>query len=182
MLCANPWRSHLTFLVNVPILQEQRNFVKKLNTIMNTPNFEDTVRFIQKAHEGQTDKSGEEYWKHPVQVAGIVASLLNGNENEQIAALLHDVIEDTRYSYQDLKEMGYPHAVLDIVLWVTRTKPTGTYLDWIQDMVERGPTGALKVKLADNMSNMRDGVTDSLKKRYERSMELLKAGLAERGQ
>ena len=111
-----------------------------------------------------------------------MASLLNGNENEQIAALLHDVIEDTRYSYQDLKEMGYPHAVLDIVLWVTRTKPTGTYLDWIQDMVERGPTGALKVKLADNMSNMRDGVTDSLKKRYERSMELLKAGLAERGQ
>ncbi len=144
------------------------------------PSFEDTVRFIQKAHEGQTDKQGEPYWKHPVQVAATVASLFNGTDDEQLAALLHDVVEDTRYTIDDLSEMGYSHTVLDIIRWVTRTKPSGTYMDWIQDMVERGPTGALKVKLADNMSNMREGVTDSLKKRYVRSMEILKAALAER--
>lgn len=146
-----------------------------------SPSFEDTVRFIQQAHHGQTDKQGEEYWKHPVQVAGIVATMLNGSEDEKLAALLHDVVEDTRYTIKDLEEMGYSHNTVNIVLWVSRTKPSGTYIDWIQDIAERGPTGALKVKLADNMSNMREGVTDSLRKRYERSMEILRAALAERG-
>ena len=146
------------------------------------PSFEDTVRFIQEAHKGQTDRQGVDYWKHPVQVAGIVASMLNGNNDEQLAALLHDTIEDTSVTEQTLAEHGYSQNTIDIVKWVSRDKATsGTYMEWIQNMAQNAPVGALKVKLADNMSNMREGVTDGLKKRYERSMEILKAALAERG-
>jgi GTP pyrophosphokinase len=145
------------------------------------PSFENTVRIIQKAHHGQTDKQGEEYWKHPVQVAGIVASLFNGNEDEQLAALLHDVTEDTQYTLQDLQEMGFSPATLEIVKWMDKANFSGTYIERIQNMAQNAPVGALKVKLADNMSNMREGATDSLKRRYERSMEILKAALEQRG-
>ena len=144
------------------------------------PSFEDTVRFIQQAHAGQTDKQGEEYWKHPVQVAATVASLFNGNADEQLAALLHDVLEDTDVSVQDLQQMGFSPGTIDIVQWVSRDKSAGTYIEWIQQIAKRGPTGALKVKLADNMSNMREGVTDSLRKRYERSMAILTDALETR--
>jgi len=146
-----------------------------------SPSFEDTVRFIQQAHEGQTDRQGEEYWKHPVQVAATVASLFNGTLDEQLAALLHDVIEDTSVTEQDLAERGYSPETIEIVKWVSRDKSSGTYIEWVQNMAQRAPVGALKVKLADNMSNMREGVTDSLKKRYERSMDILKAALEARG-
>jgi (p)ppGpp synthase/HD superfamily hydrolase len=144
------------------------------------PSFEDTVRFIQQAHAGQMDRSGEEYWKHPVAVATTVASLFNGTEDEQLAALLHDTLEDTDVSVQDLQQMGFSSGTIDIVRWVTRDKSAGTYIEWIQEIAERGPTGALKVKLADNMSNMREGVTPSLAKRYERSMVILKDALNSR--
>ena len=56
-----------------------------------------------------------------------------------------------------------------------------TYIERIENMAQNAPVGALKVKLADNMSNMREGVTDSLRKRYERSMDILKAALEQRG-
>jgi len=147
-----------------------------------SPSFEDTVRFIQKAHEGQTDKQGEEYWKHPVQVAATVASLFNGTDDEQLAALLHDVTEDTDYTLQDLQQMGFSSSTLEMVKWLDKNSyPSGTYIEKIEYMAQNAPVGALKVKLADNMSNMRAGVTDSLRKRYERSMEILKAALDERG-
>ena len=145
------------------------------------PSFEDTVRFIQKAHEGQTDKQGEEYWKHPVQVAGIVATMFNGTEDEKIAALLHDVTEDTNYTIEDLRQMGFSSDTLEIVWWMDKSNNRGTYLERMEYMAMKAPVGALKVKLADNMSNMREGVTDSLRKRYERSMGILKDALARRG-
>ena len=145
------------------------------------PSFENTVRIIQKAHEGQTDKQGEEYWKHPVQVAATVASLFNGTEDEQLAALLHDVTEDTDYTLQDLQQMGFSSTTLEIVKWMDKANFSGTYIERIENMAQNAPVGALKVKLADNMSNMREGVTDSLKKRYVRSMEILKAALEARG-
>ena len=146
-----------------------------------SPSFEDTVRFIQQAHHGQTDKQGVEYWKHPVQVAGIVATMFNGTEDEKLAALLHDVTEDTDYTLEDLQGMGFSPTTLEIVWWMDKANNRGTYLERIEYMAMKAPVGALKVKYADNLSNMRKGVTDSLKKRYERSMEILGAALEARG-
>lgn len=143
------------------------------------PSFEETVQFIQKAHGGQTDKSGQEYWRHPVAVAAIVASLYNGNEAEQLAALLHDVVEDTEYTLNDLAQMGYPQETLDIVDWVTK-KPGKTYLEWIADIAQNGPIGAIKVKMADNTHNMRPGAPPGLTRRYEKSLAILQSALESR--
>jgi len=93
------------------------------------PSFEDTVRYIQQAHEGQTDNQGQPYWKHPVQVAATVASLFNGSDDEQLAALLHDVLEDTDITDADLAQAGFSPATIEMVKWVSRDKSVGTYIE-----------------------------------------------------
>ncbi len=61
------------------------------------------IDFSIKAHEGQFRKSGEPYVTHPILVAAITASI-TGDEDMTIAALLHDVVEDTPITLEEIKE------------------------------------------------------------------------------
>jgi adenosine deaminase len=65
-------------------------------------------------HTGQVDKGGEPYIGHPVAVAALVAAA-GGGEHQQMAALLHDVVEDTGCTLDDLRAAGAPAAVLTMV-------------------------------------------------------------------
>ena len=61
------------------------------------------IDFAIKAHEGQFRKSGEPYVTHPILVAAITAAI-TGDEDMTIAALLHDVVEDTPVTLQEIQE------------------------------------------------------------------------------
>ncbi len=78
---------------------------------------EKAIQLAVKAHSGQVDKVGQPYILHPLRVMFRLA-----NEIEMTVAVLHDVIEDTEYSFQDLKAMGFSDVIMEALDCVTRRK------------------------------------------------------------
>lgn len=84
----------------------------------------------KKAHLGQIDKAGEDYIKHPEKVASFVNS-----DEEKAVAYLHDVIEDTELTLEDLREYGFSEGVLKAVDVITKKKGQDyqTYLNSVKE-------------------------------------------------
>ena len=103
------------------------------------------LRLCYEAHKGQFDKSGVPYVFHPVHLAEQM-----GDENCAVAALLHDVVEDTEYTLRDLESMGFPAPALEAVRLLTHD-PEEPYLSYVA-RVKENPV-ARQVKLADLRHN-----------------------------
>ncbi len=94
------------------MLQKLLDKIEKYNSSDSTEIITKAYDFASKAHIGQMRQSGEEYISHPMEVAYILADL--NMDNVTIAGgILHDVIEDTAYTYEDIKnEFGGEIAML----------------------------------------------------------------------
>ena len=103
------------------------------------------LKLCFEAHKEQTDKSGMPYVFHPFHLAEQMET-----EETVIAALLHDVVEDTAYTLQDLAEMGFPETVIAALRLLTHddAEPYMGYVARIKD----NPI-AKAVKLADLRHN-----------------------------
>ncbi len=110
------------------------------------PTLEDAIRLAVEAHQGQRDKIGQPYILHPLRVMFRLTS-----ETERIVGVLHDVIEDTKYTFDDLRRMGYPEKILDALDCVTKREG-----EPYENFVLRSKTNpiAKNVKLADLEDNM----------------------------
>lgn len=97
------------------------------------------------AHKDQFDKSGIPYVFHPVHLAEQM-----NDEYTTCVALLHDVVEDSKYTLQDLIDQGFPNEVIDAVKVLTHNKNI-PYLDYI-DSIKSNPI-ARKVKIEDLKHN-----------------------------
>lgn len=86
--------------------------------ISPSPTIEKALEYAKKAHEGQFRKSGQPYIIHPILVAGIVSSI-SDDEAMAIAALLHDVVEDTQISVEEVKNL-YGEDVAHLVEGLTK--------------------------------------------------------------
>lgn len=97
------------------------------------------------AHKDQTDKSGLPYVFHPFHLAEQMP-----DELTTVVALLHDVVEDTPYTLEDLARLGFPQKVLSTLARLTHD-PSVPYLDYVAALKE-DPI-ARQVKLADLRHN-----------------------------
>ncbi|MDD6109315.1 MAG: HD domain-containing protein, partial [Ruminococcus sp.] len=78
--------------------------------MLYTPLTKKALKLAYDAHAGQVDKAGMPYIFHPYEVALQVQT-----EEEVCAALLHDVVEDTDWTMEDLRAAGFPETVLEAV-------------------------------------------------------------------
>lgn len=102
-----------------------------------------------KAHKNQFDKGGYPYVLHPITVAMMLAR--NGySEQTIITGLLHDVIEDTDYTIDDIKALDFPDEVTEALSLLTHDKSID-YMEYICS-VSRNPI-AKAVKIADILHN-----------------------------
>ncbi|MBQ8356466.1 MAG: bifunctional (p)ppGpp synthetase/guanosine-3',5'-bis(diphosphate) 3'-pyrophosphohydrolase [Clostridia bacterium] len=97
------------------------------------------------AHRDQVDKSGMPYVFHPFHLAEQMT-----DEQTTVAALLHDVVEDTSYTFRDLEQMGFDGDVLAALRLLTHAEGE-PYMDYVARLKENPIAKA--VKLADLSHN-----------------------------
>jgi len=137
---------------------------------------EKAIQIAVNAHFGQKDKAGSPYILHPLRVMNSV-----DETDAKIVAILHDVVEDTTITFDELIEAGIPKHLV-ITLRLLTHKENVSYEDYIVRLSENQL--AVKVKLADlkdnmDLSRMREISEDNLEKfeKYVTSYRYLKERL-----
>jgi (p)ppGpp synthase/HD superfamily hydrolase len=103
------------------------------------------LKLCFEAHKDQVDKTGLPYVFHPFHLAEQM-----NDEYTTICALLHDVVEDTDYTIDDLKNMGFPIEVLEALKLLTHD-PSVPYMDYVVALSDNEI--AKSVKMADLRHN-----------------------------
>ena len=127
---------------------------------------ERAIAIAAEAHAGQKDRAGAPYILHPIRLM-----IQMDSENAMMAAVLHDVVENSVWTLDDLRKEGFSSEVLNAVDCLThRDKEGEDYWDYIQ-RAKSDPI-AIKVKLADLEDNLNpdrlNEVTEKDEKRFDR--------------
>ena len=132
------------------------------------------LRLCFDAHKEQVDKTGMPYVFHPFHLAEQMT-----DEISTVCALLHDVVEDTDYTLEDLSKMGYPSEVIAVLKLLTHD-PEVHYFDYVK-AISVNPI-AKQVKLADlahnsDLSRLEEGEIDewttARTEKYKKAIEIL---------
>lgn len=105
------------------------------------------IEIATQAHQGQFDKAGRDYIGHPLRVMEMGKA-----EEEKIVGVLHDVIEDTDWTFEKLAEEGFSQEIISALRCVTKLSENENYDDFI-DRVKKNPL-AVAVKINDLTDNM----------------------------
>ena len=154
--------------------------IKGYHPSSDISDIEKAYRIAKNAHEGQLRKSGEPYIIHPLCVA-IILSQLELDKESIVAGILHDVVEDTVMTQEELEaEFGSEVALLvDGVTKLTRLKYKHDKLDEQAENLRKMFLAMAKdirvimIKLADRLHNMRTMQYQSPEKQLEKSRETL---------
>ena len=137
-----------------------------------TPITKKALKLCFEAHKEQVDKSGMPYVFHPFHLAEQMKT-----EETTVVALLHDLVEDTDYTIEDLMSMGFSKSITDAIALMTHTNDV-EYMDYVRE-IKNNPI-AKTVKLADlkhNSDLTRLDVADekalSRREKYLKAIKLL---------
>ena len=108
---------------------------------------ERAIQIATEAHKGQLDKAGRDYIGHPLRVME-----MGKTEDEKIVGVLHDVIEDTGWTFERLEAEGFSREVIEALKCVTKLSENENYDEFIE-RVKKNPL-AVAVKINDLTDNM----------------------------
>ena len=117
----------------------------------NLSQIEIAMEIALRAHKGQRDLDGNPVILHPLTVA-----LKGNNESEIVAGLLHDVVEDTDWTFDDLLQAGISAKVVDVLRMLTHSKDV-PYLDYVRRIADSHNPIAINVKCNDLEHNLERG-------------------------
>ncbi|MFL5730460.1 MAG: hypothetical protein ACJ75J_13310 [Cytophagaceae bacterium] len=105
------------------------------------------IKIATEAHASQKDKNGAPYILHVMRVG-----LRGKNDNEKICGILHDVVEDTDWTFEKLEKEGFSEEVIAALKCVTKTSEDEPYDDFIERVKKNKLAIAVKINdLEDNM-------------------------------
>ena len=107
-----------------------------------------TLELVVRVFDEKCDKGGLPYFNHLLKVYENVSSY-----DEKIISLLHDIVEDTDITIEDLKEFGYNNNIIEPITFLTKKKGE-YYPDYIDRIINSKDVHTLNVKLADLKHNM----------------------------
>lgn len=120
-------------------------------------------KFANEAHYGVRRKSGEPYMLHPISVAKIAVCEIGLGVKSVVAALLHDVVEDTSYTIEDIEQL-FGRKIAQMVDGLTKMKIAGNLANTSSEQAENfkkmlltlsDDVRVIIIKLADRLHNMR---------------------------
>lgn len=135
------------------------------------------IELASKAHAADYDLDGNPTILHPLAVG-----MMGRNDLERVVGFLHDVVEDTRYDFSDLEELGFSELVIDTLRLLTHDKQT-PYMEYIKRICESGNEVAVNVKINDlkhNMARGRAGGHMRCVERHTIALAYIESFLAER--
>lgn len=137
----------------------------------------DVYQLACRLHTGQVDKAGRPYVEHLTRVM-LRVQAVGGDIIQQMASLLHDAIEDSNVSAEQLRWLGVPADAIELVVKLSKRKGQ-SYEDYLAGL-KRCPK-ALGVKLADlddnsdpaRLAALPEAVAQPLQKKYEGARQFL---------
>ena len=133
------------------------------------------IRFAQEKHRGQVRKfSGKPYFIHPDKVAKLVYKYTK-SPFLQVAAYLHDTLEDTNTTYQEIQK-EFSTKIADVVTELTsiekEKKKLGKHI-YLARKMNKMSSDALTIKLCDRLDNISDKSSLEFRKKYKKETEYI---------
>ena len=110
-------------------------------------NLERAIQIAVEAHAGAKDRGGKAYILHPISVM-----MRCETDEEKIVAILHDVVEDTDWTFEALREEGFSETIIEALKTVTKHSEDEDYDEFVQRSL-KNEIGR-KVKIADLRENL----------------------------
>lgn len=127
------------------------------------------LRIATEAHAGQLDRDGYPVILHPLTVG-----LMGHTDEEKITGFLHDVVEDTAWTFEELLDEGIPQSIVDALRLLTREEGCD-YYSYVQRIIDSGNPIALQVKLNDLTHNYERGKAyPELQAKHGKALQMVK--------
>lgn len=124
--------------------------------------YEDAIELVKDRFDGKFDKGGHPYIGHLFRIAGTISTKIIDDllpedvtsfySKARIVALLHDILEDTDTTVDELREMEFDEDIIQSVVAITRRKDEASYYDYIERVKKDDLARCVKIfDLEDNM-------------------------------